>query len=116
MKVIIPDHLEGEGGFNSPDFGWDESTLRDASEGLEIFSVTLAGIDLNTMPWNIGNLGSYMYHVRRVQDCSLEYPIILSPLGEIMDGWHRICKAILEGRTTIKAVRLVQLPQPDQTF
>ena len=30
-----------------------------------------------------------------------------------MDGMHRICKALLEGRDEIEAVRFVQDPEPD---
>jgi hypothetical protein len=30
-----------------------------------------------------------------------------------MDGMHRIARAVLEGRTTISAVRLGSLPDPD---
>ena len=31
-----------------------------------------------------------------------------------MDGGHRLCKAILEGRKTIKAVQFTTMPEPDE--
>jgi len=34
----------------------------------------------------------------------------LDPDGFIMDGWHRVVKALVEGRQTIKAVRFETLP------
>lgn len=40
-------------------------------------------------------------------------PIILDDLGYITDGWHRVAKAILEGKETIKAVRIQNMPAPD---
>lgn len=30
-----------------------------------------------------------------------------------MDGMHRIAKALLEGKTSIRAMRLRELPEPD---
>lgn len=116
MLVEIPEHLEGAGGYNTEKNGWDDATLRDAAKGLEEFKLPLIGIDINNMPWRLSNIGSFLYHAKRVEECSLDYPIILGPLGEIIDGWHRIAKAILSGKETIKAVRLVQMPQPDETF
>lgn len=46
-------------------------------------------------------------------ECDLAYPIILSSDGRIMDGMHRVCKALLENRTEIDAVRFRHDPEPD---
>jgi hypothetical protein len=51
--------------------------------------------------------------VKRVQDTSLDYPIIMDRDGFIMDGWHRVVKALVEGRETIKAVRFDETPSPE---
>lgn len=51
-------------------------------------------------------------HVRAVLDADLSYPIILDEDGEVMDGRHRIMKAILDGTGTIKAVRFEENPTP----
>src|SRR6266498_598934 len=52
-------------------------------------------------------------HVRLVEEVDLSYPIILGPDGRVMDGMHRVARAILEGRETIAAVRLPEVPDPD---
>jgi len=52
-------------------------------------------------------------HARLMIDCDLTYPVILSIDGRVMDGMHRICKALLEGRSEIEAVRFVHDPEPD---
>jgi hypothetical protein len=52
-------------------------------------------------------------HARLMLDCDFEFPIILSSDGRVMDGMHRVCKALLEGRTEIEAVRFVRDPEPD---
>lgn len=53
-------------------------------------------------------------HMKAVQNADLSYPIILDEDGEVMDGRHRIMRAILEGRETIKAVRFYENPRPDR--
>ena len=52
-------------------------------------------------------------HARLMLDCDLAFPVILSSDGRVMDGMHRICKALLEGRSEIDAVRFAQDPEPD---
>ena len=52
-------------------------------------------------------------HTRLILDCDLAYPVILSSEGRVMDGMHRILKALLEGLEEIDAVRFVRDPEPD---
>jgi hypothetical protein len=52
-------------------------------------------------------------HARLMLESDLGFPVILSSDGRVMDGMHRICKALLEGRAEIEAVRFVQDPEPD---
>jgi hypothetical protein len=51
--------------------------------------------------------------VRLIQEVDLSYPIILGSDGRVMDGMHRIARAILDGHLTIKAVQFVDEPAPD---
>jgi hypothetical protein len=52
-------------------------------------------------------------HVRLIEEADLSYPIILSMSGTVMDGMHRVAKAVLEGRSEIEAVQLDEDPEPD---
>jgi len=52
-------------------------------------------------------------HARLMLDCDLNFPVILSSDGRVMDGMHRICKALLQGMDDIEAVRFVNDPEPD---
>jgi hypothetical protein len=52
-------------------------------------------------------------HARLMLDSDLAFPIILSSDGRIMDGMHRVCKALFENRTEIEAVRFVHDPAPN---
>lgn len=58
------------------------------------------------------SLRELVMHMKAVQAADLSFPIILDEDGEIMDGRHRVMKALLEGRATIKAVRFDTNPDP----
>ena len=70
-------------------------------------------IDLSYSPWNLGNMEGIIYHINRVSEVNFDHPIILDDFGQIRDGYHRIAKAIIEGKDTIKAVRLKEMPPID---
>ena len=53
-------------------------------------------------------------HMKAVNDADLKRPIILDEDGELMDGRHRLMKAMLLGKKTIKAVRFDENPSPCQ--
>lgn len=55
--------------------------------------------------WDVDNLID--------KSADLTYPIILSSDGRVMDGMHRVARALLEGETSIRAVQFRQDPPPD---
>jgi hypothetical protein len=57
-------------------------------------------------------LRDFVMHMQAVLIADLEAPIILDEDGELMDGRHRIMRALHEGKTTIKAVRFDTNPPP----
>ena len=59
-------------------------------------------------------LRAIVEHTLRINSATLEWPIILNADGSLMDGGHRVCKALLEGRKTIRAVRFASMPDPDE--
>ena len=59
-------------------------------------------------------LREMVMHMQAVNDADLEKPIILDEDGELMDGRHRLMKAMLLGCETIKAVRFDENPAPCQ--
>ena len=52
-------------------------------------------------------------HVRLMDEADLSFPVILSSNGEVMDGMHRIAKAVRQGRTDIEAVQFDEDPEQD---
>ena len=95
---------------------WRAETLYLFAKAKEypVLDLPLWAIDLSDEPFESRNLKQFIENVKRVNDCSLEYPIILDDNGQIADGYHRLCKAILEGHETIKAIRLEEMPSPDR--
>lgn len=95
---------------------WLATTLVDycKARGYKPFDLPLAGIDLSLSHFTYSCVNGFIFQMKRVQDADLSYPIILDDLGQIADGWHRVCKAILEGKTTIKAIRMDRMPSCDK--
>ena len=99
-------------------YAWDVERLVTLAEGLpseEIPLDDLAEIDDN---WWYAHeseptVRSIVEHVRLMNEVDLAYPIIVDPAGRLMDGMHRVAKALLLGHTTISAKRLPALPEPD---
>ena len=60
-----------------------------------------------------GSLREFVSHMKAVMDADLSFPIILDEDGYVMDGRHRIAKALFEGKETIKFVRFEKTPAPD---
>ncbi|WP_199710532.1 hypothetical protein [Noviherbaspirillum cavernae] len=52
-------------------------------------------------------------HMRLIEAAELAYPIILSADMRVMDGMHRVAKAVLLGHSHIMAVRFEETPAPD---
>ena len=102
-----------EGGYETDVKKYDVADLVKAAENLEVFDLPLCGIALSDCFTN-RTLKSFLYHYKRVENADLSYHIILADDGYVCDGWHRIAKAILEGRTTIKAKRLIVMPDGEE--
>ncbi|NOY38191.1 MAG: hypothetical protein GXO83_11545 [Chlorobi bacterium] len=52
-------------------------------------------------------------HARLIEHADLGYPVIMSPDHRIMDGMHRVLKALNTGLKTIDAVIFENTPEPD---
>lgn len=59
-------------------------------------------------------LREMVMHMKAVNAADLEKPIILDEDGELMDGRHRLMKAMLTGAESIKVVRFDENPSPDR--
>jgi hypothetical protein len=98
---------------------WDVDRLVELSRGLPVKDVELASIaEIDTVYWfddgfERPTVRKVVEHVRLIEEVDLSHPIILGFDGRVMDGVHRIAKALLEGLTTIKAVQFETHLEPD---
>ena len=53
-------------------------------------------------------------HCRRINHADPEIPVIVNDNGRLMDGGHRLARALIEGRRRVKAVRFEEMPEPDE--
>ncbi len=98
---------------------WDVSRLMSLSADLPVVEVPVNDItELDTVHW-FGADGSAMTvrvmigHVRRFHAVDTSIPVIFDSEGHLMDGMHRVVRAILDGRTAVPAVRFAYDVEPD---
>lgn len=95
---------------------WLATTLQKAvkDQELESFDYPVAAYDMSNRYFSLENMDEFCWQVRRTLAADYgSYPIILDDLGQIADGNHRLCHAIIDGVPTVKAYRLRKMPEPD---
>ena len=104
---------------NKGSYAWDVDKLIEQTKDLPQISVKLGQIkELDENFWYQGpdaspTCRSIVDHFRLINETDLDYPIILSKDGRVMDGMHRVAKALLLGHNEIKAVKFTEDPKPD---
>ena len=81
---------------------------------IEVESIAELDQDCWYEPDRIPTLRSVADHCRRINEADLSIPVILNEDGSLMDGGHRLCKALLLGNKTLRAVRFTEMPAPDE--
>ena len=98
---------------------WDVRRLIKLTKNFPVIRIdpaSLPGIESNHWYQEEGAIPSprsIVEHIRLIEECDLRYPIILDASGRVMDGMHRVCKALLHGIKEIEAVQFESDPTPD---
>lgn len=96
---------------------WDVHSLVALSVKLNVKEILITDIqELNEAYWfpdTHPTTQQMIEHMQLVNAADLSYPIILCAEGRVMDGMHRIAKAILGHQTHILAVQFEHTPKPD---
>lgn len=97
---------------------WDVDRLVTLSKDLPRIDVPLAAIRELDAPFSSEEDDPLKWrdvieHAKLIEAADLSFPIILSSNGSVMDGMHRVAKAVLLRRTTIEAVQFSDDPDPD---
>ena len=99
-------------------YAWDVDRLVKLSASLPVETVPLSQIsELDEPYWFTGGdrptCRRIAEHFRLMQAADLQYPVILCADGRLMDGMHRVTKALANGQTGIAAVRFPETPEAD---
>lgn len=98
---------------------WDVFRLLTLSQHLKVRNVPLSDIKELDEPFWYEFAGAtptcrnILEHTILIDKTDLSYPIILCHEGRVMDGMHRVCKAVKNGNTFIKAVQFEEYISPD---
>lgn len=90
---------------------WSVARLFTLAKDLPVMNIPLDHLYIDYSYSNL-RLSDLVGHMMSVNNADLKYPIVLDEDGSIMDGRHRVMKALLEGKKTIKAVRFEENPPP----
>ena len=98
---------------------WDVGRLVELASALPVEEVSVSSIsEIDEVYW-VGADGApptvriIVEHLRLVRDADLDYPILFSNEGRVLDGMHRVARALLEGVPKIRARRFVVDPPAD---
>lgn len=97
---------------------WDVDGLLAAVADAPVEEVPLAAIgELDSDYWfDHGyppTVRNVVEHCRLIREADVGFPVVLDPDGRVMDGMHRVARALLDGHPSIRAKRLEHLPEPD---
>ena len=98
---------------------WDVERLIALSKGLTPTALPLNWIrEIDEVYWfddvkQRPTCRKVLEHMRLIHEVDLSYPIILGVDGRVMDGMHRVAKALLQGDEVIAAVQFEREPEPD---
>ena len=88
---------------------WDVRNLVRLAEDQPVIHLPLTHFEeLDELYWYGGESDrptprSLVSHFRLISQADLQWPVIIDPNGRLMDGMHRLCRALLEGHTTVSA-------------
>lgn len=98
---------------------WDVRRLVELTKDFPVEHIKISDIaELDEPHWynyegDTPTCRSLLGHMQLIDEVDLSYPIILNQDGRLMDGMHRICRAVREGKESMPAVRFVTDPDPD---
>ena len=98
---------------------WDVRRLIELSREFPVEQVLLADVaELDEAHWyehegDSPTCRSILEHMKLIDEVDTSYPIILDQDGRVMDGMHRVCRAVRDGKEKVPAVRFRKNPGPD---
>lgn len=100
-------------------YAWDVDRLIELSKHLTPHEIPVHSIrELDEPYWfrsehDKPTCRAVIEHAGLIQNTDLSFPVILCDEGRVMDGMHRVGKAVLLGRKKIRSIRFKKTPEPD---
>jgi len=100
-------------------YAWDVDRLVNLSSKLTPQKIPLVDIkEINENYWfdedgNQPTCRAIAEHARLIEETDLSHPIIMCSKRRIMDGMHRVLKALNNNQSSIDALIFEQDPEPD---
>jgi hypothetical protein len=95
---------------------WNVSRLWELADNLRVQEMEVSTFDIKKNFWFVEDeeptVDKIIEHTERIVNADLDYPIILCDEGRVMDGMHRIAKAIMLNLASIKFVQFSEMPEP----
>jgi len=96
---------------------WDVDRLIQLTASFPRRTVALSDIRELNEPWCGSDESptwvALVQHVKLIEAADSSFPIILASDGTVMDGMHRVAKALLAGQRDVQAVQFTVDPPPD---
>lgn len=96
---------------------WHIETVWRAADGLRVEEVAVDTIrEIDEDCWfnhGAATVRAVVDHARRIEEADLTRPVILASDGQVLDGMHRVAKAVLHGHAMVLAQCLPRDPDPD---
>ena len=98
---------------------WDVHRLIELSCDLPRRPIALSAIaEVDEVYWFDGEgetptCRKLLLHMALIDEADLSYPVILCAGGRVMDGMHRVMKALKQGFEEIETVQFERDPDPD---
>ncbi len=92
-----------------------DTSLILASKGLPVQKMRITKKIMDEkIHWTLNSFFDLKVHIDRINKSDLKYPVIVGPKDKIIDGRHRLMKAVLKGKKSLDYVKLDKLPPPDK--
>jgi hypothetical protein len=97
---------------------WDVRKLIKLAHDLPIKKVPLVQIaEIDENWWyqdgEVPSVRSFVHHTQLMEAADLSYPVLLCAEGRLMDGMHRVAKALMQAKPRIQARQFPKTPPPD---
>lgn len=99
-------------------YAWNVAGLIRAARDLAVVDVPLTAItEIDTAYWAMDHdrltVRDIAEHARLIGAADISVPVLLCAEGRVMDGMHRVARALLEGRKSVPARRFDVTPPAD---